>query len=177
MKNLFFVFGIFLLLFASASALEIDAPARMPAYAPFTIQISLPPTESFSSASVTFDGKFVATLYPNGICAVTPEYSPYIIHCSTVDLDLQTTAGLTVVITHTGFAKGPHVIGVQTQGSQTETQSQNMVVFDAVDEQFVTDATAQLAEVKTQLQTADEKLNQTQTSAYENQTTQNQTIE
>ncbi|MEK6902395.1 MAG: hypothetical protein AABX02_02290, partial [archaeon] len=68
---------LFSMLIASAYATEINAPPRIPSYAPFTFSVGLPPTETFTTATVLFDGILVATVYPSGACGVQPDWNPF----------------------------------------------------------------------------------------------------
>lgn len=125
---------LILVVFSTQSfALEIQSPEKMQTFAPFTFRATLPATDSFNTATVHFDNILVATVYPTGTCAIQPEWIPFIIHCATWDADPKTNEGLTAIVTHTGFAKGPHTIAVQTQGSASEYVTVTLNVIDALD--------------------------------------------
>ncbi len=133
------------------AALEIQAPAKVVSYAPFTFRVILPSTEFFAQANVYFDNFLVATIYPSGTCVVQPDWIPFVLRCAAFDADPKTNEGLTTILTHTGFSKSPHTIFVSTQGSQSENQLFTVNVFDAVDEE------SQLA-VQTKIDSTDQRV-------------------
>ena len=132
------------LLAMPVQAISLYAPERVPAFSPFTFQALLPPTESFIQASLTFDGRNVATVYPNGKCQVDSEWIAFVLKCDTFDADTKTTQGLTLVFTHTGFSKGAHAIALSSTGPQSETQTVTLNVIDAVDSSQTADLNAQV---------------------------------
>jgi hypothetical protein len=145
-----------------AHAISIYSPEKVPAFTPFTFQATLPATENFTQAILTFDNLVVATIYPNGQCVVTPDWQPFVIHCTTFDADTKTTQGLTLVFTHTGFAKGTHDIVLQSQGTQSETQSVQLKVFEAVDSGFAADLNTGIVSIQSALTEMQTQSNQVQ---------------
>lgn len=150
-----YVIGLFLLisLAVPANAIDFYAPERVPAFTPFTFQALLPATENFIQTTLTFDGRTVATIFPNGQCQVDNEWIAFALKCDTFDADPKTTAGMTLVFTHTGFAKGNHTITMQSTGPQSENQTVQLEVFDAVAETTTTDLNTLVHEVKESLST------------------------
>lgn len=167
--------GILLIVMLAAStafAAEIQAPEKVVSYAPFTFRIVMPATDTFTQAAVHFDNILVATVYPSGTCVIQQDWIPFIIHCATFDADTKTNAGLTTVITHTGFFPGPHTIFVSTQGSAAETSLFTVNVFDAVDE-------ASQTELSTKVEGVDARVGELETlstAAQENIYTNNATL-
>ena len=139
------------LLVVPVHAISFYAPARVPAFTPFTFQALLPASENFTQASLTFDGRTVATIYPNGNCQVDGEWIAFALKCDTFDADTKTTQGLTLVFTHTGFAKGNHIISLQSLGPQSENQTVQLEVFEAVGETTTSDLNTLVQEVKDSL--------------------------
>ncbi|MBM3282091.1 MAG: hypothetical protein FJY86_01985 [Candidatus Diapherotrites archaeon] len=186
MNNWGIILGV-VLLSSVAFAAEIQAPEKVVSYAPFTFRVVLPPTDTFSQAAVHFDNILVATIYPTGTCAVQPDWIPFIIHCATFDADTKTNAGLTTIITHTGFFPGPHTIFVSTQGSAAETSLFTINVFDAVDEASQTalsmqvgDVNARVSELEVESVSAQENIytnNANLTKAIEQAKTELQTVQ
>lgn len=172
--------GILLLILlasATASAIEIQAPEKVVSYAPFTFRIVLPSTETFTQAAIHFDNILVATIYPTGTCAVQPDWIPFIIHCATFDADTKTNAGLTTVITHTGFFPGPHTIFVSTQGSTAETQLFTVNVFDAVDKESQTALSTQVGDVNSRVSELEAQSVAAQENIYTNNATLTKAVE
>ncbi len=158
MKKVILVFGILLFISSYSFGLEIQAPEKVPSYTPFTFRAVLPATNTFTQSNIVFDGINVATVYPSGACQMQPDWIPFLLHCATFDANPNSNEGLTVVVTHTGFAKGPHVVGVTTIGSTAERGVASVWVFDALDEKA-------LADVNTQIITITEKVNTLETDA------------
>lgn len=131
------------------SALAIESPERVPTYNPFTFQIELPLTNDFTNASIQFDNAPVATIYPSGNCTIQENWIPFLLKCDTFDKDPNTNAGLTAIITHTGFGKGMHTITVYTQGNETETITKQLNVFDPLDEETEKQLSNRIEEIKT----------------------------
>lgn len=170
MKNMqrtsLIIFSV-LVLFSSVNALEINAPERIPSYAPFTFTATLPSTETFTTSTVTFDGLLVATIYPSGACGVMPDWDPFVIKCDTFDADPTTNEGLTLIFTHTGFALGTHTISIQTQGMKSDNQTINLNVFDALDAKEKEAIDSSVTALTTQVQTLETKTTDTEQKWYE----------
>ncbi len=163
-----FLLALFLLAIP-AQAITLYAPERVPAFTPFTFQALLPPTENFTNATLTFDGRNVATVYPNGQCQVDGEWIAFALKCDTFDADPKTTQGMTLVFTHTGFSRGAHVITIASTGPQSETQTITLNVIDAIDVQVADDLNALMQQLGTSMEgiqseniTAQENANATQ---------------
>ncbi|QQR92411.1 MAG: hypothetical protein IPJ89_04625 [Candidatus Iainarchaeum archaeon] len=152
-----FQYVIGLLLFISLAiptqAIDFYAPERVPAFTPFTFQALLPATENFTQTTLTFDGRTVATIYPSGNCQVDGEWIAFALKCDTFDADPKTTAGMTLVFTHTGFSKGLHTIMMQSTGPQSENQTVQLEVFDAVAETTTADLNSLVHQVQESLTT------------------------
>ncbi len=175
-RTLIFVL-VFSLLLGMVSAVEIQAPPKAVSYAPLTFQVTLPDTDKFTQSAVHFDNLLVATIYPSGACAVQPDWIPFIIHCATFDADTKTNAGLTAVITHTGFFTGPHTIFVSTQGSAAETQLFTINIFDAVDQASQTELSTKVDGVETRVGTLETQSTTAQENIYTNNATLTKTLE
>ncbi len=172
--------GILLLILFSSmsvSAVEIQAPEKVVSYAPFTFRVELPATDAFTQTAIHFDNLLVATVYPTGTCAVQQDWIPFIIHCATYDADTKTNAGLTAVITHTGFFPGAHTIFVSTQGSGAETQLFTMNVFDAVDQASQTELTTKVEGVETRVGTLETESVAAKENIYTNNATLTKAVE
>ena len=161
----------------NAAAVEIQAPEKVVSYAPFTFLVELSDTDAFTQTAVHFDNILVATIYPTGTCAVQPDWIPFIIHCATFDADTKTNAGLTAVITHTGFFPGLHTIFVSTQGSGAETQLFTVNVFDAVDQASQTELTTKVETVETRVGTLETQSVTDKENIYTNNATLTQALE
>lgn len=148
-----YVLGLILLLSLAipTQAIEFYAPTRVPAFTPFTFQALLPATENFTQTTLTFDGRVVATIYPSGNCQVDGEWIAFALMCDTFDADPKTTQGMTLVFTHTGFSKGNHIVTLQSTGPQSENQTIQLEVFEAVAETTTSDLNALVQEVKESL--------------------------
>ncbi len=166
MRTVIILLTLFTLL-GSVSALEINAPDRIPSYAPFTFTATLPSTETFTTSTVTFDGIVVATIYPSGACGVMPDWDPFVIKCDTFDVDPTTNEGLTLIFTHTGFALGTHTISIQTQGMKSDNQTVNLNVFDALDAKEKEAIDTSVTALTTQVQTLETKTTDTEAKWYE----------
>ncbi len=156
------------LIASAAYATEIQAPEKVVSYAPFTFRIVLPDTDKFTQAGVHFDNMLVATIYPSGTCVIQQDWIPFIIHCATFDADTKTNAGLTTIITHTGFFPGPHTIFVSTQGSSAETQLFTVNVFDAVDAESQTQLANKVTEAESRITTIETQTTTNAESIYTN---------
>ena len=163
------IFILLVFLAISVSAIEIQAPERIPSYAPFTFRAVLPATDTFTQASILFDNVNVATIYPSGACAIDPKWEPFLIHCKTFDANPQNNEGLTTVVTHTGFAKGTHEITVSSQGPQSEHQTVSVLVFDALDASVKEEITAQIGTIQTTVDTLQTDATTAKENAYATQ--------
>lgn len=152
-----------------AFALEIQAPEKMQTFAPFTFRATLPATDAFNTATIHFDNILVATVYPTGTCAIQPEWIPFIIHCATWDADPKTNEGLTAIVTHTGFAKGPHLIEVKTQGPKSEQQLITLNVMDALDASEKEALDASMGTLSTRVEELETFTTNTEQKVYETQ--------
>ncbi len=176
MKKIMIILAI-LFLSPFSFAVDIQAPEKIPSYAPFTFRATLPGTDTFTSATILFDNILVATVYPTGTCSIQPDWVPFLIHCATYDVNPNTNEGLTTIITHTGFAKGVHTIAVQTQGSKSEYHVVSLHVIDALDAEVKISIDADVNALQNRVGTLETITTNTEQKVYETQADLNQTSE
>ncbi len=99
-----------------ASALHVDAPSSVPQNTSWAFSVALDPTDSWTKASVSIDDSNLLDVYSNGAISFDPFGGQFVLKAFLYDSDPNSTAGLTLYVSHFGLRNGAHKVSVWANG-------------------------------------------------------------
>jgi hypothetical protein len=137
---------VLILLASFASALEINAPSEVSDASLLYFNVALDAADDFDEAEVSLDGDLMVTVYANQL--VVPN-SNSVLDAYVVDTNPSQATGLKLYVIVYGLEKGSYTLEAESfEGNDTvETDSQTVVVFEAIGKEFKEETNTQLNEL------------------------------